>query len=224
MRRCCPPTATITTILFCKRKGGSRARGAPHTFDVSGFASMLGRIRSNAEPSIAVPVFDRGIEIARNSARLVPGGVRHVIVEGNYLLLELPPWDALEAFFDTTVFLEVPRNHPGRAASRTVDEARARGEESQAGRERSPERQSRDDAEPRVGVRHSQPLTPVAHDFGMSRSMLENRVEVGVASFMLPVSPASCFGRCPFTSLQPQSVPTPTRVPQKVNGRPRLPA
>ena len=96
--------------LVLQTKGWLPRKGAPHTFDVSGFASMLGRIRSNAEPSIAVPVFDRGIEIARNSARLVPGGVRHVIVEGNYLLLELPPWDALEAFFDTTVFLEVPGN------------------------------------------------------------------------------------------------------------------
>ncbi len=96
--------------LVLEPKGWLPRKGAPHTFDVAGFASMLERIRRNVEPEIAVPVFDRGIEIARNGARLIPAGVRHVIVEGNYLLLDCPPWDGLAAYFDTTVFLEVPRH------------------------------------------------------------------------------------------------------------------
>ena len=103
-------------------KGWLARKGAPHTFDVTGFASMLERIRANVEPEIAVPVFDRGIEIARGGARLIPRTVRHVIVEGNYLLLELPPWDALAVFFETTVFLDVPRQtHVARLRDRWKD-------------------------------------------------------------------------------------------------------
>ena len=68
---------------------------------------MLARMRANAEPEIAVPVFDRSIEIARAGARLIPQSVRHVICEGNYLLLDAAPWDALAPLFDTTVFLDV---------------------------------------------------------------------------------------------------------------------
>ncbi|WP_116599354.1 nucleoside/nucleotide kinase family protein [Primorskyibacter marinus] len=88
---------------------GWRARkGAPHTFDVAGFAHMLSRMRANCDPEIAVPVFDRSIEIARAGARLIPQSVRHVIAEGNYLLLNQAPWGELAAQFDLTVFLEVP--------------------------------------------------------------------------------------------------------------------
>lgn len=92
------------TIL--EARGWRPRKGAPHTFDVGGFAAMLDRLRANAEDEIAVPVFDRSIEIARNAARFIPRGVRHLIVEGNYLLLSARPWSELA--FDTTVFLDVP--------------------------------------------------------------------------------------------------------------------
>lgn len=87
-------------------RGWRSRKGAPHTFDVLGFAAMLTRLRANQEDEIAVPVFDREIEIARNAARFIPRGVRHLIVEGNYLLLDRSPWS--ELVFDTTVFLDVP--------------------------------------------------------------------------------------------------------------------
>lgn len=89
-------------------KGWRPRKGAPHTFDVRGFAHMLGRLRANDAPEVAVPVFDRAIEIARAGARLIPASVRHLLVEGNYLLLDQAPWPELGAHFDTTVFLEVP--------------------------------------------------------------------------------------------------------------------
>lgn len=89
-------------------RGWRPRKGAPHTFDVGGFAAMLARLRRNDEAEVAVPVFDREIEIARNSARIIPAAVRHLIVEGNYLLLDQSPWDLLSDAFDTTVFLDVP--------------------------------------------------------------------------------------------------------------------
>lgn len=90
---------------------GHRARkGAPHTFDVAGLAVMLDRLRANAEDEIAVPVFDRDIEIARAAARLIPKTARIILVEGNWLLLAEPPWDMLAPRFDVTVMLAAPED------------------------------------------------------------------------------------------------------------------
>jgi pantothenate kinase len=89
-------------------RGWRPRKGAPHTFDVAGYAAMLARLRENAEAEVAVPVFDRSIEIARNAARMIPREVRHLVTEGNYLLLDEAPWTGLAVLFDTTVFLDVP--------------------------------------------------------------------------------------------------------------------
>lgn len=87
---------------------GLRARkGAPDTFDVGGLASILHRIRANAEHEIAVPVFDRSIEIARAGAAMIPRTAEVIVAEGNYLLLGTPPWVALAPLFDLKVLIDV---------------------------------------------------------------------------------------------------------------------
>lgn len=84
-----------------------RARkGAPDTFDVGGFGHLLTRLRNNTEESVAVPVFDRDIEIARGGARLIARDVSVIIVEGNYLLLKMAPWSSLKSLFDLTVMVD----------------------------------------------------------------------------------------------------------------------
>ncbi|TMV76791.1 nucleoside/nucleotide kinase family protein [Thioclava sp. BHET1] len=83
-------------------------KGAPDTFDVDGLRHLLERLRRNDENAVAVPVFDRDLEISRAAARLIPQTVDLVIVEGNYLLLQTPPWSRLAPFFDQSVFLDVP--------------------------------------------------------------------------------------------------------------------
>lgn len=81
-------------------------KGAPETFDVFGLLHMLDRLRANQEDEIAVPVFDRDLEIARAGARIIPRAVRVVVVEGNYLLLRNEPWSRLHGMFDITITLE----------------------------------------------------------------------------------------------------------------------
>ena len=89
---------------------GLRARkGAPETFDAAGLAATLRRLRANDEPWVAVPLFDRSLEIARAGARLVAREVDLVLVEGNYLLLDAAPWDALPRF-DLAVRIAVPED------------------------------------------------------------------------------------------------------------------
>lgn len=89
-------------------RGWLDRKGAPHTFDVDGFRHMLMRLRRGDDAEVAVPVFDRSIETGRNAARVIAQDVRHLIVEGNYLLLDAPGWHDLGEFFDTTVFVDVP--------------------------------------------------------------------------------------------------------------------
>ena len=88
-------------------RGLKARKGAPETFDVAGFAVLLQRIRSG-EDAIAIPVFDRSLEISRAGARIVQADQPIVVVEGNYLLLDRSPWDALAPYFDRTIFIDVP--------------------------------------------------------------------------------------------------------------------
>lgn len=91
------------------REQGTLARkGAPFTFDFGGLNSILSRLKANREDAIAVPLFDRDLEIARGGARLIPKGRKIILVEGNYLLLDLPPWSSLRQYFDLSVALSVP--------------------------------------------------------------------------------------------------------------------
>ncbi|MFN4154813.1 MAG: nucleoside triphosphate hydrolase [Paracoccaceae bacterium] len=86
---------------------GLRARkGAPDTFDVHGFINLIHRLRH--EDEVAIPVFDRDMELSRAAADVVLPGDRLLVVEGNYLLLDEAPWHALNRAFDLSIWIEVP--------------------------------------------------------------------------------------------------------------------
>jgi pantothenate kinase len=82
-------------------------KGAIDTFDAHGFRHMLERLKANDDSVVAVPVFDRHLEIARAGARLVPRETAIIICEGNYLLMRDEPWDRLKPIFDLTVLVDV---------------------------------------------------------------------------------------------------------------------
>lgn len=83
-------------------------KGAPETYDVAGLRHMLRRLSADDETEVAVPVFDRDLEIGRAAASLIPQTARIVLVEGNYVLLDRKPWSDLHAWFDLTIMLRVP--------------------------------------------------------------------------------------------------------------------
>jgi pantothenate kinase len=88
---------------------GLRSRkGAPETFDFGGFHALLKRIRAHDEAEIAIPVFDRSMELSRAGADIISAETRFILVEGNYLLLDEEPWTQLAPLFDLTVMLDVP--------------------------------------------------------------------------------------------------------------------
>ena len=93
-----------------EKRGIRDIKGAPHTFDIAGFIHILQRISLGDEIDIAVPVFDRSLELSRAAGRLIPRTARHILVEGNYLLLDQPEWRDLAGFFTTTVMITAPRS------------------------------------------------------------------------------------------------------------------
>ncbi len=96
--------------LYLVPAGLRPRKGAPMTFDVGGLYHTLKRLRAQDEDEVAVPVFDRRIEIARAGARLIPKDVPIIVVEGNWLLLNEAPWDRLRPMFDLTVMVDVPEH------------------------------------------------------------------------------------------------------------------
>lgn len=83
-------------------------KGAPETFDFAGFRVLLQRIRASGA-DVAIPLFDRAMELSRAAAAIVEADTRLILVEGNYLLLDEEPWRELADLFDLTIYLDVPR-------------------------------------------------------------------------------------------------------------------
>ncbi|UUP17658.1 nucleoside/nucleotide kinase family protein [Nitratireductor thuwali] len=89
-------------------KGLSSRKGAPETFDFAGLRTLLRRLREESG-EVAIPLFDRSMELSRAAAAIVDGDTRIVLVEGNYLLLDEEPWRGLADMFDASCYLDVPR-------------------------------------------------------------------------------------------------------------------
>ncbi len=90
--------------------GLSDRKGAPQTFDTQGYIKLLTQLR-DAKRTVSIPVYDRGIEEAVFTGKpehTADHRTRFVITEGNYLLLESMPWNAIGPLADLTVFLDTP--------------------------------------------------------------------------------------------------------------------
>ena len=118
------------------RLGRRDRKGAPDTFDVPGYVSLLRRLRAANEPVVYAPFFDRSLEESIGSAIAVPARVPLVITEGNYLLHDEDGWDAVAPLLDESWFLDVEVDerrrrlvarresygHPSDAAAAWVDD------------------------------------------------------------------------------------------------------
>ncbi|CAH0381670.1 unnamed protein product [Bemisia tabaci] len=88
-------------------RGLRKRKGSPPTFDCDGFVALLARLRYPSK-EVAIPVFDRSLELSRAGAAIVGPQHKVLLVEGNYLLLDQEPWSDLAPFFGLSFFLEVP--------------------------------------------------------------------------------------------------------------------
>jgi len=116
------------------RLGRAERKGAPDTFDAAGYVNLLRRLRSRPPDEVVyAPGFRRDLEEPIAGAVPVPPSIRLIVTEGNYLLLEDPPWRAVRDLLDEVWFLDPPDDarrqwliDRHRAFGRTLDEARER--------------------------------------------------------------------------------------------------
>lgn len=81
-------------------------KGAPDTFDVAGYLSVLDRLRAPGTPEVMAPVYRRDLhEPVAAGTRVLGTGV--VLTEGNYLALEEHGWAAARERLDLLICLEV---------------------------------------------------------------------------------------------------------------------
>lgn len=81
-------------------------KGAPSTFDVSGFVNCL-RSCTTTQIDLSVPDYDRTIEEPIPDAIRVPASTSLVIVEGNYLLLAVDGWQEVARLLDEVWYLDL---------------------------------------------------------------------------------------------------------------------
>ena len=81
-------------------------KGAPETFDVDGLENTLMRLATLPIADVAIPVFDRTVELARAGARIIRSDTQILLIEGNYLLLQDSPWHRLRKYFGYTVMIK----------------------------------------------------------------------------------------------------------------------
>lgn len=86
-------------------RGDRHRKGAPFTFDADGFAALMRRLGREPDRDIAIPVFDRELDLSRAGGRIIEPVHRFLIAEGNYLLLDQPPWREMGGLFDMSVML-----------------------------------------------------------------------------------------------------------------------
>ena len=94
----------LTTAELAAR-GWVAERGTPRTFDAAGFAALLQELRTGVD--VRAPAFDRSREEPVPAAIAVPAGAPLVLVEGNYLLLDVEPWTTVRTLLDEVWFVEV---------------------------------------------------------------------------------------------------------------------
>lgn len=94
-----------------ERLGRAGRKGAPDTFDADGYVALLRRIKQQgAHEIVYAPSFDRHLETAIAASIAVHPHTRLVITEGNYLLLDLPPWSSVKPLLDESWYLAVDSN------------------------------------------------------------------------------------------------------------------
>ena len=89
--------------------GRRNCKGAPDTFDVAGYVSMLRRLRDQRpDEDVPCPLYDRALSEPLEDAMMVRESTRLVITEGNYLLHDKLGWQEVRPLLDEVWFVDVP--------------------------------------------------------------------------------------------------------------------
>lgn len=78
-----------------------KIKGAPETFDLHKLEERIRRVAGGE--AVKWPAYDRTLHNPVEDVITVEGNI--VLLEGNYLLLDVPGWDKLSAYADYTIFI-----------------------------------------------------------------------------------------------------------------------
>lgn len=98
------PNKTLEQLGLRNRKG------SPPTFDAHGYIKLLTHLR-DASRAVSVPVFNRNSDepVYTGKPEHAAGPrTRFIVTEGNYLLLQSMPWNAIGQLVDMTVLIDTP--------------------------------------------------------------------------------------------------------------------
>jgi pantothenate kinase len=109
--------------------GNHDRKGAIDTFDGWGFVALLRRLLAEVDHPVYAPSFERAVDEPIAAELTIPAHVPLVVVEGNYLLVDSPPWDQVKPLLAETWFCVTPE---GRRLSRLVDRHTRHGRSVQA--------------------------------------------------------------------------------------------
>ena len=87
-------------------RGWFAQKGAPETFDLTGFRQLIERLRAGSVSHF--PTFDRDCDSVITKGGSLPANIQVIIVEGNYLLFNEPDWAELATLWDASIWLDVP--------------------------------------------------------------------------------------------------------------------
>jgi len=87
--------------------GRRERKGAPDTFDVEGFISLIERVKIDHSIDHKFPIFHREIEASIADEGIVPKGSKVLVIEGNYLFSEAHSWSKVYPLLDHTWFIEI---------------------------------------------------------------------------------------------------------------------
>jgi pantothenate kinase len=89
-----------------ERLGRRDRKGAADTFDAEGYVALLRRLRDPGEQLVYAPEFRREIEEPIACAVPVSREIPLIVTEGNYLLVDRPPWSPVAGLLDEAWYLE----------------------------------------------------------------------------------------------------------------------
>jgi pantothenate kinase len=91
-----------------ERLGRRDRKGNIDTFDGAGYVAMLERLHAAGDELVYAPEFRREIEEAIAGAVPIGPEVSLIITEGNYLLVDTPPWSRVRPLLDEAWYCRPP--------------------------------------------------------------------------------------------------------------------
>ncbi|MBM7505871.1 nucleoside/nucleotide kinase family protein [Agromyces aurantiacus] len=88
------------------RLGLRDRKGAIETFDGWGFAALLDRVVAETDHAVYAPGFERSVDEPVAAEIAIDPAAAIVVVEGNYLLVDAPPWSRVGDLLDEAWFVQ----------------------------------------------------------------------------------------------------------------------